>query len=85
MGLPASRECIILADSGSTAIGAEALVTFRPDVEQAAARSLGFIGWKGVASVPASSPVCAYALFAGEGKPVPLSDCQAIPTGAAAP
>jgi hypothetical protein len=80
-----AAECIILADSAGTAIGAGALVTRRPDVEQAAARSLGLIGWKGVASVPASSPVCAYALFAGESVPVPLSDCQAIPTGAAAP
>ena len=80
-----AAECILLVDSAGTAIGAGALVTRRPDVEQAAARSLGLVGWKGVASVPASSPVCAYALFPGESEPVPLADCQAIPEGAAAP
>ena len=80
-----AAECILLVDSAGTAIGAGALVTRRPDVEQGAARSLGLVGWKGVASVPASSPVCAYALFPGESEPVPLADCQAIPEGAAAP
>jgi hypothetical protein len=80
-----AAECILLADSAGTAIGAGALVTRRPDVQQAAARSLGLVGWKGVASVPTSSPVCAYALFPGESEPVPLADCQAIPEGAAAP
>jgi hypothetical protein len=80
-----AAECVILVDGSGTAIGAGALVTRRPDVEQAAARSLGLVGWKGVASVPASSPVCAYALFPGESEPVPLTDCQAIPEGAAAP
>jgi hypothetical protein len=80
-----AAECILLADSAGTAIGAGALVMRRPDVEQAAARSLGLVGWKGAASVPASSRVCAYALFPGESEPVPLADCQAIPEGAAAP
>jgi len=80
-----AAECVILVDGSGTAIGAGALVTRRPDVEQAAARSLGLVGWKGVASVPASSPVCAYALFPGESELVPLTDCQAIPEGAAAP
>ena len=51
-----AAECILLVDGTGTAIGAGALVTRRPDVEQAAARSLGLVGWKGVASVPASSP-----------------------------
>jgi hypothetical protein len=54
-------------------------------VEQAAALSLGLVGWKGVAAVPASAPVCASALFPGESELVPLADCQAIPEGAAAP
>jgi hypothetical protein len=80
-----AAECILLADSTGTAIGAGTLVARRPDVEQAAARSLGLVGWKSVASVPASSHVCAYALFPGESEPVPLADCQAIPEGAAAP
>ena len=65
-----AAECILLADSTGTAIGAGALVARRPDVEQVAARSLGLVGWKGVASVPASSHVCAYALFPGESEPV---------------
>jgi len=80
-----AAECILLADSAGTAIGAGALVSRRHDVEQAAARSLGLVGWKGVASVPASSHVCAYALFPSESEPVPLADCQAIPENAAAP
>jgi hypothetical protein len=60
-------------------------LTRRPDLEQAGARSLGLVGWKGVAAVPASAPVCAFALFPGESELVPLADCQAIPEGAAAP
>jgi hypothetical protein len=54
-------------------------------VEQAAARSLGLFGWKGVAAMPTSSQVCAFALFSGESEPVPLADCQTVPTSAAAP
>jgi hypothetical protein len=73
-----AAECVILVDGAGTAIGAGAFVTRRPDVEQAAARSLGLVGWKGVAAVPASAPVCALALFPGESELVPLADCQAI-------
>jgi len=80
-----AAECVILVDGAGTAIGAGAFVTRRPDVEQAAALSLGLVGWKGVAAVPASAPVCAFALFPGESELVPLADCQAIPEGAAAP
>jgi hypothetical protein len=80
-----AAECVILVDGAGTAIGAGAFITRRPDVEQAAARSLGLVGWKGVAAAPTSSPVCAFALFPGESEPVPLADCQAIPEGAAAP
>jgi hypothetical protein len=80
-----AAECIILVDGSGTAIGAGALVTRRPDVEQAAARSLGLVGWKGVAAKPTSSPVCAFALFPRESEPLPLADCQAGSTNAAAP
>ncbi|MGH6824534.1 hypothetical protein [Methyloceanibacter sp.] len=80
-----AAECIILVDGTDTAIGAAALVTRRPDVEQAAARYLGLVGWRGVAAVPASSPVCAFALFPRESEPAPLTDCQAVPEGAGAP
>ena len=80
-----AAECIILVDGTGTAIGAGALVTRRPDMELAAARSLGLVGWKGVAEMPTSSPVCAFALFPRESEPIPLADCQAIPEGAAAP
>ena len=80
-----AAECVVLADGSGTAIGAGAFITRRPDVEQAAAQSLGIVGWKGVAAMPASSQVCAFALFPGESEPVPLADCQAVPTSAAAP
>jgi hypothetical protein len=80
-----AAECVILADASGTAIGAGAFVTRCPDVEQAAARSLGLFGWKGVAAMPTSSQVCAFALFSGESEPVPLADCQTVPTSAAAP
>ena len=80
-----TAECIVLVDGTGTAIGAGALVARRPDVEQEAARSLGLVGWKGVASVPASSPVCALALFPGESEPVPLAGCQSVGEGAATP
>ncbi len=79
-----AAECVILADGSGTAIGAGAFITRRPEVEQAAARSLGLVGWKGVAAMP-TSQVCAFALFPGESEPVPLADCQAVPTSAAAP
>ena len=80
-----AAECVILVDGAGTAIGAGAFVTRRADVEQAAARSLGLVGWKGVAAMPTSSPVCAFALFPDESEPVPLADCQAVAASAAAP
>jgi hypothetical protein len=80
-----AAECVVLVDGAGTAIGAGAFITRRPDVEQATARSLGLVGWKGVAAMPTSSQVCAFALFSGESEPVPLADCQAVPTSAAPP
>ena len=64
-----------MVDGAGTAIGVGGFVTRRPDVEQATALSLGLVGWKGVAAVPASAPVCAFALFPGESELVPLADC----------
>jgi hypothetical protein len=80
-----AAECVVLADSSGTAIGAGAFITRRPDVEQAAAQSLGLVGWKGVAAMPISLHVCAFALFPGESEPVPLANCQTVPEGAAVP
>jgi hypothetical protein len=75
-GVPA--ECIVLVDGTRTAIGAGAPVVKRPDVEQAAGRSLCLAGWKGVAASPKVMPVCALALFPGEDELAPLDGCQTI-------
>jgi hypothetical protein len=74
-----AAECILLADSAGTAIGAGALVMRRPDVEQAAARSLGLVGWKGVASVPASSPCAPTPSFRAKASPYRLPIAKRSP------
>jgi hypothetical protein len=81
----AAAECIILADASGTAIGAGAPVRRRPDIEEAMAGPRGLVGWSGVAAMPTSSRLCAFALFPGESEPVPLGDCQAVPVSAASP
>jgi hypothetical protein len=78
-----AAECIVLVDGSRTAIGAGAPVVKRPDVEQAAGRSLCLAGWKGVASASKAMPVCAFALFPGEDGLRPLDGCQTINDGPA--
>jgi hypothetical protein len=70
-----TAECLVLVDGTSTAIGAGAPIVKRPDVEQAAGRSLCLAGWKGVAAAPKTMPVCALALFPGEDELRPLDGC----------
>jgi hypothetical protein len=80
-----AADCILLVDGTHPAIGAGASIVRRPDLEQAKARSLGLVGWKGVAALPKSSPVCALAAFPGEDQLAPLDGCQTIGEGPAAP
>jgi hypothetical protein len=72
----AAPECVVIVDGNSTAIGAGAAVLERPDLERNAGRSLGLAGWKAVASLPPSPPVCAFALFPGAAELMPLANCE---------
>jgi hypothetical protein len=63
-------ECIVLIDGTRTAIGAGAPVVS---------------GWKGVASVPKTMPVCALALFPDEDALLSLDGCQTAGESPAAP
>jgi hypothetical protein len=86
-GSPA--ECIVIVDGARTIIGAGAAMLFRPDIEHTEKRSFGRIGWKAVATVPQNLPLCAFALFPGQSRLVPLSNCLASveipPAGQAGP
>jgi hypothetical protein len=72
----ASAECIVVIDGRRTAIGAGASMFLRPDTERDKGQPLGRVGWKAVATLPEVMPVCAIALFRGEGEAVPLANCQ---------
>jgi hypothetical protein len=72
-----AADCIVIVDGNRTVIGSGASVSRRPDVERAEGRSLGRIGWKAVATLPQSTPICALALFPNERLWFPLSNCQA--------
>jgi hypothetical protein len=89
-------DCVVIVDGGRTVIGAGASVSERPDIERAkGVTSLGPVGWKAVAAMPQSMPVCALALFPedidNDGPWEPLGNCQesieseAVPAPAAAP
>ncbi len=75
-------DCVVVVDGSRTVIGAGASVSERPDIERAkGATSLGPIGWKAVATMPLSTPICALALFPddidNDGPWEPLDNCQA--------
>jgi hypothetical protein len=72
----AAAECIIIVDGSGTVIGSGASVSRRADLELAKGRTLGLVGWKAVAALPQSMPVCAFALFPGETQWTPLSKCH---------
>lgn len=73
-GTPA--ECIVVIDGSRTAIGAGASMLVRPDIERDKGRPLGRVGWRAVATLPTSMPVCALALFPGESQALQLANCQ---------
>jgi hypothetical protein len=60
-----AAECILIVDGDHMVIGSGASVARRPDLERAKGRSLGLVGWKAVATLPKSTPICALALFPG--------------------
>jgi hypothetical protein len=83
-------DCVVIVDGNRTVIGAGASVSQRPDIERVKGRALGPVGWKAVASVPQSTPICALALFPddpdNDGPWEPLANCQtSIESGAEAP
>ncbi|MGA7546262.1 MAG: hypothetical protein WBW08_10640 [Methyloceanibacter sp.] len=78
-------ECILIVDGDGMAIGSGANVAPRPDLKRTHGRSRGLVGWKAVAALPKSTPVCALALFPGDSQWAPLSDCQASVESLAAP
>ena len=83
-------DCIAIVDGNRTVIGAGASVLERPDIERAeGARPLRPIGWKAVATIPQSTPLCALALFPNDvdndGPWEPLDNCQESLESAAAP
>jgi hypothetical protein len=73
----ATAECIAIVDGDRMAIGSGASIKRRPDLDPAKKRHLGRVGWKAVATLPASLPVCALALFPGETEWAPLGNCAA--------
>jgi hypothetical protein len=80
-GTPA--ECIAMIDGNRTAIGAGASMLARRDIERDKGQSLGRVGWRAVATLPTSMPLCALALVPGEGQAVPLANCApSLPAGA---
>ena len=79
----AGAECIVIVDGSGIAIGSGVSVKRRPDIDRAKGRSLGRVGWKAVAVLPQTTPVCALALFPGEPQLVPISRCET--PGSAAP
>ncbi len=83
-------DCVVIVDGTRTVIGAGASVSERPDIERAkGATSLGPIGWKAVATMPLSTPICALALFPddidNDGPWEPLDNCQESIESAAVP
>jgi hypothetical protein len=70
-GTPA--ECIAIVDGAGVVIGAGAPANLRQDPSTMCWHR---IGWKAVASPPATMPVCAFALFPGQNTWTPLANCQ---------
>jgi len=78
-------DCILIVDGDNRVIGSGASVVPRPDLERIQGHRLGLAGWKAVAAMPLSTPVCALALFPGDEQSAPLADCQPSVGSAAAP
>ena len=86
----AEADCVVIVDGNRTVIGAGASVSQRPDIERVKGHALGPVGWKAVATVPQSTPICALALFPddpdNDGPWEPLANCQtSIENAGAAP
>jgi len=68
-----AAECIIIVDGSGTVIGTGASVSRRSNLKPAKGTTL--VGWKAVATLPQSMPVCAFALFPRESQWTPLTNC----------